>query len=139
MVTSVCGSFVIFGYLWLSLVISEPFLSKLTLDHNAVSTYTKSYDGHPSANQPGHLSGSQPVPPTSLVIYVVCDGEGGGGAGKMESFQIFHVLSKLMSSEAIKQKTRDQALIQVCCVVCMCVVWCVVWWLTSIGQCANGS
>eukprot|EP00731_Ephydatia_muelleri_P022484 Em0015g67a len=88
----------------------EPFLSNLTLDQNAVPTYTKSYDGHPSTNQPGHLSGSQPAPPTSLVIYVVCDGE--GGAAKMESFQIFHVLSKLVSSESIKQKTRDLSLIQ---------------------------
>ena len=31
----------------------------------------------------------------------------------MESFQIFHVLSKLVSSESIKQKTRDLSLIQV--------------------------
>lgn len=87
----------------------EPFLSNLVLDQNAVQAYTKSYDGHPSTNQPGHPSVSQPIPPTSLVIYVVCDDDCGG---KIDTFHIFHILSKLISAESIKQKTRDQALLQ---------------------------
>ena len=112
------------GYLWIH---TEPFLSNLTLDQDAVQTYTKSYDGHPSNSQPGHLSTGQPISPTSLVIYVVCDGD---SVGKHEAFHVFHTLSKLVSSESIKQKTRDQALIQVlvhvfvCVCVCMCVYVC---------------